>query len=121
MLLDHFQIVYYSEKDFTCANFMSLFSGKVSEENSLFDTIISRRRRQVAVGSGFQPRFLSDLVSDFETNNPTFLASARSTCEANNQCLFDTLAAENENLGAATREMQETNEQNERVLGRFGC
>ncbi|KAJ8038778.1 IgGFc-binding protein [Holothuria leucospilota] len=105
----------YTEQDF----FFFGDSWKVREEDSLFDTVVSRRRRQAANESSYQPIFLEQLISDYETNDPTFLASARSTCGDNEQCLYDTLATGNDTIGNATRDMQETNLENQLVLENF--
>ena len=97
---------------------VTFVSGKVAAEDSLFDAGISRKRRTLADEAGFEPVLLSNLVSTFERDNPSFLASARSTCSDNFQCLYDTLAVEDQALGEATRVSQESNEAAERVLGK---
>ncbi|KAJ8038780.1 Mucin-like protein [Holothuria leucospilota] len=92
---------------------------RVNPEDSFFDAEISRKRRNLADEAGFQPILLSNLISTFERDNPDFLASAQSTCSDNIQCLYDSLAVEDQALGEATRMSQESNEAAERVLENF--
>ncbi|XP_077996694.1 uncharacterized protein LOC144450002, partial [Glandiceps talaboti] len=51
----------------------------------------------------FTPLFLDELIIKFETENPTYLSQVRSNCGEDDECLFDSLATENEAIGLLTK------------------
>ncbi|PIK62030.1 putative fibrillin-1 [Apostichopus japonicus] len=83
----------YTDEDF----FLFGEEWRIDPADSFFDVGVSRPPS--ADSSGFMPVFLSNLVSSFEMSDPSFLNTARSGCNNNRQCLFDTLAAEDMELG----------------------
>ncbi|XP_070535580.1 mucin-like protein [Ptychodera flava] len=67
----------------------------------------------------FKPLFLDELIKKYETEDPTYLNKIRSNCGDDQECLFDSLATEREEIGLLTRNSSTQIRQQQTDLGNF--
>ncbi len=70
----------------------------------------------VNIHEDYTPVFLDDLIDKY-TDDP-FLDQANATCEADQECLFDTLATHDEEVGKASKASSEQFQSEENQLGK---
>ncbi|XP_070537256.1 mucin-like protein [Ptychodera flava] len=67
----------------------------------------------------FEPLFLDELIDNYEREDPAYLSKVRSNCGDDQECLFDSLATEREEIGLLTRNSSTQIRQQQTDLGNF--
>ena len=65
----------------------------------------------------FVPKFLDELIEKFENEDPDYLNKIRSNCGDDQECLFDSLATEREEIGLLTKNSSTQIKQQQTDLG----
>ncbi|XP_071482117.1 uncharacterized protein [Diadema antillarum] len=80
---------------------------RISASESLFDYDRGNLTWAAFNNASFTPVFLDELIAETEMTNSTLLALARASCGDSEECLFDTLATKDQNVGLSTKQTEE--------------
>ena len=87
----------------------------MQQNESLFFYDGVKTWESVNIHAEYEPKFLSDLIKIYE--NDPFLDQVNKTCDGDQECLFDSLATYDENVGLASKQSSETFVEQEGQLG----